>query len=316
MPKVDLGMVAAIFAPFFIALSILTVKAVGPDVPALSIAGFGSLLAVPFLMLLYALTGKRVNYRDIFTKAPKPFFEVLLSRGIIGEILIIWGFTLTSAVKSILLLRLEPIFVLLWSVLLLKERPTTGKFGLMSLLVLGTLFVVNPGDKISALNLGDGLIILSLLVLSYGYVPTLKVVQNANPEALNVLTSLIGGLVLSAVSFAIYGSAALPHNWAQVGWIVAYTMSFFVFGCTLYFYAFKTIKPWIISSLLSLEVVFGLFLALSMAGERISLPQAAGAAIMLGTTVLIALYRKREAETEAKAKAKASSNHVVQASVS
>jgi drug/metabolite transporter (DMT)-like permease len=315
MPKVDLGLVAAIFAPFFIALSILTVKAVGPDVPALSIAGFGSLLAVPFLMGLYALSGKRVKYKDILVKTPKPFFEVLLSRGIIGEILIIWGFTLTSAIKSILLLRLEPIFVLLWSVLLLKEKPTAAKFGLMSLLVLGTLFVVNPGDKVSALNLGDGLIILSLLVLSYGYVPTLKVVQKANPEGLNVLTSLIGGLVLSAVSFAIYGSDALPRNWSQVGAITAYTMTFFVFGCTLYFYAFKTIKPWIISSLLSLEVVFGLALALSMAGEQISFSQASGAAIMLGATVLIALYRKRESELEAKSNASAA-NNAVPASVS
>lgn len=299
MQKFDKGIAASLLAPFFIALSILTVKSVGPGVPALSIAGFGSLLAVPFLIGLNAATGKPADIKEVLAKAPGPFTEVLLSRGIIGEILIIWGFTLTTAVKSILLLRLEPLFVLLWSVVLLKERPSLTKFGLMILLVVGTLFVVSPDDKISALNLGDVLIVASLLVLSYGYVPTLRVVQKANPEGLNVLTSLIGGVVLSAISIAMYGTAAFPQTVSQWGGIIAYTLTFFVFGCTLYFYAFKSVKPWVISSLLSLEVIYGLLLALVLAHESISVPQIVGTAVMLCTTIAIALYRKREAEQEA-----------------
>ncbi len=298
MQKIDKGIAASILAPFFIALSILTVKSVGPDVPALSIAGFGSLLAVPFLFGLSAAAGRMPNLKEVWIKAPGPFLEVLLSRGIIGEIMIIWGFTLTTAVKSILLLRLEPFFVLVWSVLLLKERPAVAKFAMMLMLVLGTVFVVSPSDKLSALNLGDVLIISSLLVLSYAYVPTLKVVQKANPEGLNILTSLIGGAVLSVVSVALYGPAAFPQNVSQMTFIVAYTLTFFVFGCTLYFYAFKTVKPWIISSLLSLEVVFGLLFAVGFARETISVPQMAGTAIMLLTTIVIALYRKRECDQE------------------
>jgi drug/metabolite transporter (DMT)-like permease len=291
--KIDKGIAASVVAPFFIALSILLSKIAGQHCQALFVAGLGSLVSVPILWLAAVLGRSNLGLNILWTRTRTTFLQVVVTRAIFGQALIILGFTMTSAVKSILLLRVEPVFVFLWSMLLLKEKPAPGEVALLCVLVAGSVLVVWPGDKLSAPNLGDGLIVLSLLFLSYSYIPTRKVVEQAPVNGLNLLTNLFGGLAITIAAIAYYGIASIPASPNAWGPIAGYSLSFFVAGASLYFYAFRTVKPWIISSLLSLEVVYGLVLAAMMMSEKLTLLQLCGTVILLAATVVIALYHKR-----------------------
>lgn len=290
----DPGIAASITAPLFIAISILLAKVAGQHSQALFVAGLGSLISVPFLLAASLLKRSNLEPAKLFNQARSSFLQVLFSRALFGQALIILGFTMTTAVKSILLLRLEPVFVFFWSVLLLGEKPTRGKAALLSLLLLGSLLVVWPQDKVSAPNTGDGLILLSLLFLSYSYIPTGKAIEQSSAAALNLFTNLIGGGTIAALALTIYGASSFPTTATAWGPILAYSISFCVIGASLYFYAFNSVKPWVISSFLSLEVVYGLILAVIFMAEKLTALQCTGALVLLSATLLIALYRRLE----------------------
>jgi drug/metabolite transporter (DMT)-like permease len=263
--KINKGLIAATLAPFFIALSIMDVKMAGNGASPLVLAGLGPLLSVPFLFLLQIGSKTPLGFAELLKPpARDPFLRVVVTRSLIGQILITVGFTLTTGIKSILLLRMEPLFVVLWALLLRNEKPGPKKLLFLVLLVLGSAIVVAPGSqaassvKGSALNLGDAMILASLLFMSYSYLPTKEVVSKTNPAALNILGNLIGGVVISVLALCTHGPTC-------------FIMSFF---------AFKTYKPWVVASFLSLEVVFGLILAFLLLHECMSVAQFVGATIV------------------------------------
>lgn len=284
------GLLAAILAPFFISLSIILTKIIGGSVQPLIIGGLGSLFAVPCLFMIYRLTKMSLNFSKIWKDLRSPVLEVLLSKAIIGQALIITGFTMTTAVKSVLLLRLEPIFVFIFTVILHKEKAHLPKILLLSALLVGSILVVAPSGNMPGPNLGDGLVVLSLLFFSYSYIPTKKIVLKTSPAELNILCSLIGGIALSlaALCFCSPQSFVLPaQSWELIAF---YSLVFHIIASSLYFYAFKTLKAWIIASFLSLEVVFGLILAYFMLHETMTPQQMLGAIIVLIATVFIGRF--------------------------
>lgn len=285
--KIDKGIVAAILAPFFIALSIIVTKIAGRVAPPLVIAGLGALISLPFLLGISIASKTDLQIPKLLTELRTPFLKVLFTRAILGSGLIVAGFTMTSAIKSVLLLRLEPVFVFLWSMLFFKEKPRPKKVIALAFLLIGSAMVVAPNGALDGPNLGDALIVISLLFLSYSYIPTQEIVEKSNPAGLNILTNLLGGGALALVAFNIPDQ---PVHLTQRGveLITGYSITFSVIGCGLYFYAFKTLKPWIIASFLSLEVVFGSVLALVLLKETMSLFQILGAVIVLVATAWIA----------------------------
>lgn len=284
----NLSLAAAILAPFFISLSIIITKMAGHVLHPLVIAGIGPLIAVPFLLLMQLPTKRSLDLIKILTELKRPFIQVLITRAILGSCLIISGFVLTTAVKAVLLLRLEPLFVFLWTVILYKEKPRLKKVLLLLLLLAGSALVVAPQNgTVDGPNLGDGLVVASLIFLSFSYFPTKEIANKANPAGLNLLTTLGGGLciTLGLIVFGHFDPLHIPLK--GIEFITYYSIVFHVIAASLYFFAFKVLKPWIISSFLSLEVVFGLILAFLLLHESVTPLQLAGAAIVLGATVAI-----------------------------
>ncbi len=285
--KCEKAYIAAVLAPFFIAVSIIITKTAGESAHPLVIAGIGSLMAVPFLLAIAATSRQSLDLRKITQELRSPFLQVLFTRAIIGQALIVTGFTLTTGVKAVLLLRLEPIFVFAWSVLLLNEKVKRGKLVLLIILLVGSALVVAPEGRFDALNIGDGLIVLSLVFLSFSYLPTQKVVSEANPAGLNILSSVIAGALLTVFAAVCYRGEAFALSLQTYSYILGYAVIFSVIAVSLYFYAFKTLRPWVIASFLSLEVVFGLALATFWLHESINLMQLSGAVIVMAATVAI-----------------------------
>ncbi|MBU6454719.1 MAG: DMT family transporter, partial [Cyanobacteria bacterium REEB67] len=240
--------------------------------------------------------------RQIFAaEIRRPLLTVLMTRSILGAALIVTGFTLTTAIKSVLLLRVEALFVFAWSVFFRREKATAAKLLLLVALSLGAALVVTPAPQAggvsvsfaSGINLGDILIVCSLLLFSYSYIPTEKIVARVSPTTLNIVSNAVGGVVILLVALLLTPVAAL--NISAQAWLLinAYALCFGVIGINLYFFAFKTHKPWIIAAFLSLEVVYGVPLAWLMRGEIITPLQGGGALIVVAATVCIGLLDAR-----------------------
>lgn len=294
--KPDSGLISAVLAPFFIALSIIVTKMAGKTAHPLVVACIGSLISVPLLLLLCRLTRIPLSLNKLFTDGRRALIAVVLSRSVLGQSLIVSGFTMTTAVKAVLLLRLEPLFVFLWSTILRGERPKRNKVFLLLLLLIGSALVVAPHGSEAGPNFGDGLIVLALVFLSYSYFPTEKAVKLSTPVGVNVATNLLGGMALLFIALICLPHGQLEITGKALSLIAAYSVTFFVCGSTLYFYAFKRLKPWVIASFLSLEVVFGLVLAYYLLHESISLLQLFGAAVVLAATVGVAYLARAHAQ--------------------
>lgn len=290
------GITAALLAPFFIAVDVICVNMTGGHIPPLVTSALGGLVGAPILFIYHLLRRTDLQFGKILTQLRVPLIKVLLSRSLIGSALIVAGFTMTTAVKAVLLLRLEPLFVLCWSVAGGKEKFTVTKLSLLAIILGGTALVVSPHGTISDINLGDVLIVLSLVLLSYSFGPTEEIVSQSSSAGLNILSTSVGALVILVLVLFLYGPGCLMLTPAEWQTIWGFAVSFYVFACSLYLFAFKTVKPWIIASLMSLEVVFGLLLAFVVLRESIAPVQAIGAAIVCGATYFIA---REKAERQA-----------------
>lgn len=260
------------------------------------IAGLGSLFSLPFLIGFAFASKNDLQISRLLNELRKPFLQVLITRSILGSGLIVAGFTMTTAIKSVLLLRLEPVFVFVFSVLYLHEKPVPSKLIALAMLVIGSLLVVEAHNAIDGPNLGDGLIVLSLLFLSFSYIPTKEIVEKSSPAGLNILTNGIGGAVLTLIAFCI-PNQSVDLTPKALGLVAGYTLSFSVIGASLYYYAFKSLKAWVIASFLSLEVVFGSILAFVLLKESMSPIQMLGALIVLGATVAISYLERKKSKT-------------------
>lgn len=286
----DKGLLAAILAPIFIAASVIFVNQIGPQNPFI-IAGYSQFISVLILFTVLKLSRQNLSIKKILTSFRGPLAKVVISRALIGNVLLTAGFLLTTSVKAIVLLRIEPLFVFLWSLLLLSEKPTIKKFGLLTLLVFGSVLVLSPGGAFSGITLGDLAVMGGLLFLSYSYIPASIVSKEANPFGLVILTNLFGGVIILLASLFLFPMEefVLPQRASLM--MLGSIVSFYVIGLPLWSYAFKTVKPWVVAALASLETVAGLLIAVAIVGDIITLVQVVGASVVLLSTYLIAKYR-------------------------
>lgn len=289
MPVINRGLLAALSAPFFIAFSVIFIKKAGTHVPPLVIASLGSLISVPLLLLYHWGRRSPMPFLRLLKEQRGRFLQLLMCRTVFGQAFIVAGFAMTSVVKSVLLLRLEPLFVLFWSILYRHERPDARKFLMLAVLLSGTAMVVAP-NSIGAPNMGDALIVLSLVFLSYSYRPTEQAVKAVGAPVVNISLSIGGGMILALVALSSRGATTFAMSLNDFLLIAGYSLVFFVIACSLYFYAFNTIKPWLIASILSLEVVFGVVLAVLLLHESVSAMQLVGCAVVIAATLALAAY--------------------------
>ena len=340
------GHIAAILAPFFISLSVILANQAGQSANPLVISALAPLISVPILFVVALITREQLQLRCLVTELRAPFLKVLLSRSVIGQVMIVYGFTMTTAFNAVLLLRIEPLFVFLWGLYYGRVEPKLGKIALLLALIGGSVLAVIPSGSTSStfaavatagatsgtalasstrsasataagaiLNqgvasshvvanaataavaqvpsiatgvpfLGEALVVGSLLFISFSYGPTEEIVRMAGPTGLNLLLNLLGGVIVAAVVVVIQ-----PQQFAisgqSLGVIASYSVVFFVLAASLYFEAFRTLKPWVIASFLSLEVVFSLLLSGVLFHQSFTPMQLLGSAIVVAATIAI-----------------------------
>ena len=211
-----------------------------------------------------------------------------MSRGVIGTILLITGFSLVPPIRAVFLVRLEPVLVFIISIIILREQPKFRKIALLIVLLFGALIFTTNGtfNIFTEITTGDLLIIGALVFLAYSYIPSSSLSKKINSNTITIVTNLVAAVIFLPILILFTPSfASIEINSFYL--ILAYTITFYVLGLFLWFRALKQTKPWIVSSVLSLEPISGALLAFFWLGQTLLSIQFIGAAIMVVTTYFI-----------------------------
>lgn len=284
----DKGTLTAGISTVFLAFSIVIGATAAKVIHPLVLAGLASLLSIVFLFVLSKVLKEKIELRKLFTYK-KDMLLLVISRSLIGTLLLIVGFSMVAAVRVVFLVRLEPILVFVISVFLLKEKVKVRKVGLLIVLLFGALVFTTDGsfDILAKITMGDLIIVLALLFLAYSYIPSSKLSKKVNSTTLTMGSNILPIFVFLILAlFFVPSQILLDANSLYL--ILVYTITFYVLGLFLWFKALKNVKPWIVASILSLEPIAGALLAFFWLGQILSVVQVVGGALMIIATYFIA----------------------------
>lgn len=286
----DRGVFAASLSTIFIGFSIVIASVATKFIHPVIYSAYAYTISLVFLLILIKVFGKKFQIREIFKKFPREFSELVAFRIILGQLILLWGFSLTIAIRAVFLLRLEPLFVLIFSGLFLREKITRRKMFLIIILLLGAfIFATDLNPNIyQTLKIGDLLIILALVFLAYSYLPSTKISKSVGAESLTLTSNALGALLLIPTVFIFFPLSTLTLDVTGLYFVLLYTISFYVLGVFLWFSALRSAKPWIVASLLALEPIAGALLAFLWLNQVLTGTQFVGGIIMIAVTYFIA----------------------------
>ena len=283
------GELLAILSSIFIGISVPIAVVASREIGVFQVTAYTSLLSVIFLVALSIIAREKIQFKKALTKYFKYSISIVIARPIIGSLLLIYGFSLTTAIHSSFMMRLEPIFVTTMSYIFLKDKVSLKQISLIILMIIGAFLLSTSGsiELITQTQIGDLFVILSLLFFSYAYIPAKKIGKEINPMTITIVNNLIGGFALFLIMLFLPINP-LSVNFDNAWLLFGFVFSFSVIGLYLYFAALRKTKPWIVSSLLSLSAVVGAAIGYFWLNETINSIQILGAFIILISSYLIA----------------------------
>lgn len=282
------GEVIAIISAIFIGLSVPIATETSREIGVIQATTYTSLISVIFLVAISLISKQKIQFQECLKKHFKESMSIVLARPVVGNLLLIYGFSLTLAIKSSFLLLLEPIFVTVMSYIFLKDKINVKQISLIFLMILGAFLLSTSGNisVITQAQVGDILIVLALLFFSYSYIPAKRIENTITPVTITIVNNLVGGLILFSIMLFL-PITLFPINYGNAWLILGYVLTYPVIGLYLYFYALKKTKPWIVSSLLTLSAVSGAIVGYFWLGESINSIQLIGAIIIFASSYFI-----------------------------
>ena len=138
-PRVK-GIVCILFAAFGFSMMTVFIRLAG-DVPTAEKAFFRNIVALAMVSVLLAL--KRVPLKP--EKGSWPFITGRAVFGTIGMLLNFYAVDHLVLADANMLNKLSPFFAIIFSVLLLREKPTAVQIGGVLTALLGSVLIIKPG---------------------------------------------------------------------------------------------------------------------------------------------------------------------------
>lgn len=282
------GTKLALYSAILIGISIVFANAAAKRAEPLLVSSY-SLLISSAILFAFVLFSKK-KFSDFHKiKNSADFWKIVFSRNIIGISLLTYGLSMTTAVNSLVMLRLEPVFVIIFGYFLLKERVTSKELLFVIAIIAGAMLVSTGGNfsGLGATHAGDLLVIASLVTLGYSYIPTKRLVKKMNPIEMTALSNLAGGAILLAISVFVLRKMTMPIEALYL--TAGSAISFHVLGLVFWFKALKTVEAWKVAALLSISPVAGGALAFLWLGESFNTVQLVGAMIVLAVSYILSV---------------------------
>jgi len=244
----------------------------------------GTTLALlrPHLLLL--------NLRDL------PHFVLLgVTMVVLSQTLFIFSLTRISMALAVILNYTAPLWVVLLSFFVLRERMTISKMAALVLALGGLALVVQVFPTVSGAAVTEfGVLAAAGSGLFYAlYTLLLKTLRPGyHPLATHFWVTALGGLVLGLSLLPVRGflfpASITPAAWP---WLLALTVVPGTAGFCLYIHGLRYIETSRASIVATVEPVSAAVLGYSFLGERLTPAQFLGMALVLAAVVLTAVTR-------------------------
>ena len=181
----------------------------------LALVFYGSLTATCFLLILNLVTGRLSQLKEISGRGYTEMFVAGMLGIFLYNVLLFFGMTRILAQQAFIINYLWPIFIVIFSCILLKERLTWIK-SISMLLSFAGVAVVATGGNFSNLGSIDliGVLACCLAALFYGLFSVLTIKINCD-KFVAMMVYYFFSTIVSAIALFASGSFVAPSS-AQI----------------------------------------------------------------------------------------------------
>ncbi|MBI3413165.1 MAG: EamA family transporter [Candidatus Aenigmarchaeota archaeon] len=284
------GSKLAIFSAILIGISIVFQSQASKLAQPVLVATYALLISSVILLAISKVLNKKLSaVKELKNNAD--FWKITMSRNVFGTFLLLYGMSMTTSINSLVILRLEPAFVILFGYALLRETLKQKEILFVIATIIGAVLISTSGNlSFGPAQIGDLLVFSSLLFLGYSYIPSRRIMKKTDPLVLTAYSNLFGGIVLLLLSAIVLDNLIMPVNALVL--TMGSIITFYVVGLSLWFAALKNTEAWKVAALLSITPIAGGMLSFFWLGESLNLIQLAGAAIILYASYRLSSERK------------------------
>ena len=256
------------------------------DLPSSEIAMFRGMIGSLFLLGAVVVTRRRLRWETL-----KANFTVLLASSVAlggNWIFLFQAFKHTSISNAVLSYYFAPVFLILLSGLVLKEKIRLKKVLCIACATLGMFFIAQASrghadPRQHLLGVGFGLLAAALYAT---LMVSNKFIRNMTGLETTIVQLAMASLVLLPYVVLVDGYRGFQPL-AATGWfLLALGVLHTGIGFLLFFSGMQGLKGQVMAALSYVDPVTAVLLSALLFGERMSLGQLAGAALILGSTCL------------------------------
>ena len=237
-------------------------------------------LYISVIILLPFVSWKTLQISEM-TK--KEWFTVLLAGLFLGLHFLFWMESLvhTSVASSMVILSLQPLFVMIGSYFMFRERNSLLTISCLITALIGSIIIAwgDLGISREAI-LGDGLSLLGTILVSAYMLAGQKVSRKIDSNFYSILVFFLGGTVM--LVYCLFNHIPLV-GYRSSDWTYFFLLAIIptIFGQNIFNLLLKTIGATTVSVGIIGEPVLAIILAYLFLGETISAFQLAGGLITL-----------------------------------
>lgn len=297
MLKVHLG--SLMFAMIF-GLTFMFSKVVLAEITPMALIAYRFLWAIIGMETLRRLRIISIRFDRRFIK---PIFYVVLFQPILYFLFEIYGLNLIASAEAGMMIALIPVFVAIFSALILNERPTRAQIGFIGLSVSGIL-LIQLSDLQGGSLLGFGLMLLAVMSASAFNIASRSASKQLNPAEITYFMMLSG-----ALTFNLFYLIQLTIENRLADYVLNLTLPAVVFpllylgwvasigGFFLVNFALKHLPAHVSSIYANLATVVSLIAGAVVLGEVLVLNQYMGSVmILIGVYGTVYFGRKKSNE--------------------
>lgn len=252
-----------------------SVKMVGTGVPAAQSAFLRYALGLVFLIPMWPAV--RAAALDART------WGLFGLRGVCHAVaVILWFYAMARIpIADVTALNyLNPIYVMLLAVVLLKERLGPWRIGAVGVAFLGTLVIVRPGFR--EVDIGHLAMLFTAVFMAGSYFMAKVLSGRARPQVVVFMLSVVVPVILAPVAWAVW----VPIGWSELGWL-ALTAAFATAGHYTMTLAFAAAPLTVTQPVTFLQLVWATLLGVVIFGEPADGFVMAGGAMIIAAITLV-----------------------------
>ena len=259
--------------------------------PSSIIALARAVIGVLFLMLFMIIRGKKVKWNDIRNN----LFLLLFSGVLIGInwILLFESYRYTTVATATLCYYLAPVFVIVLSPFILREKITARKILCVLIALIGMFFVSGVSTSgisgIKGILYGIGAAVLYAIVVLCN-----QKIQDISAYDKTVTQLTASAIVLLPYVFFTENINAISISFIELGLLIVVGILHTGIAYTLYFASMKDLNAATIAIFSYIDPVVAIILSVILLRENMGITGVLGAVLILGATLFSSLPERKK----------------------